>query len=87
MKDDPFGSTRKFAPQARLLHVPHDREVEMEQELELSVSIEELRSEKAVELPSRHLLATISVLGLPLVGVSDVAVNVDTTGPGWLISG
>jgi hypothetical protein len=59
----------------------------MEQELERSISIEELSSEKAVELPSRHLLATVSVLGLPLVGVSDVAVNVDTSGPGWLISG
>lgn len=59
----------------------------MEQELEQSFSIEELRTETAVELPSRHLLATVSVLGLPLLGVSDVAVNVDTTGPGWLISG
>jgi hypothetical protein len=58
----------------------------MEQELEQSISIEELSAEKAVELPNRHLLATVSVLGIPLLGVSDVAVNVDTTGPGWLIS-
>ena len=42
-------------------------------------------SELAVQLPSRRMMATISVLGLPLLGVSDVGVNVDTTGPEWLI--
>lgn len=46
----------------------------------------DLESEKAVELPKRHLMATVSVLGLPLVGVSDVGANVDTSGPGWLVS-
>ena len=47
-------------------------------------STEELDSEAARELPSRDLLATVSILGLPLVGVSDVAVNI--SGPGFLIS-
>ena len=50
-----------------------------------SLTLEELGAQGAVELPGRHLMATVSVLGLPLVGVSDVGVNVDTTGPGWLI--
>lgn len=45
----------------------------------------DLSGEIAMQLPSRRLMATISVLGLPLVGVSDVGVNVDTTGPGWLV--
>lgn len=45
----------------------------------------DLSGEIAIQLPSRRLMATVSVLGLPLVGVSDVAVNVDTTGPGWLV--
>ncbi len=45
----------------------------------------DLGKELAIQLPSRRLMATISVLGLPLLGVSDVGVNVDTTGPGWLI--
>jgi hypothetical protein len=53
---------------------------------ERELTIEELEAEEAVELPRRELLATVSVLGLPLIGVSDVAVNVDTSGPGWLIS-
>lgn len=57
----------------------------MNQKHERNLGIAELRTEMAVVLPSRHLLATVSVLGLPLVGVSDVAVNVDTSGPGWLI--
>jgi hypothetical protein len=50
-----------------------------------SVTMEELSAQAAVELPPRHLMATVSVLGLPLLGVSDVALNVDTTGPGWLV--
>lgn len=45
----------------------------------------ELSEELAVQLPSRRLTATVSLLGIPLLGVSDVGVNVDTTGPGWLI--
>ncbi len=48
-------------------------------------SSSELAGELAVQLPTRRLTATVSLLGLPLVGVSDVGVNVDTTGPGWLI--
>lgn len=59
----------------------------MEQTREGSFTDHELSDELAEELPARHLLATVSVLGLPLVGVSDVGVNVDTSGPGWLISG
>ena len=45
---------------------------------------EELEVQHAAELPARELMVTVSVLGLPLVGVSDVAVNVNTSGPNWL---
>ncbi|MEX2586931.1 MAG: hypothetical protein WD602_02925 [Actinomycetota bacterium] len=54
---------------------------------EKTVSIHELENEAASELPPRSLLATVSVLGFPVAGVSDVGVNADTSGPGWLISG
>jgi hypothetical protein len=50
-----------------------------------AVEVTELSDEIAVELPDRQLLATVSLLGLPLVGVSDVGVFVDTSGPGWLV--
>lgn len=53
---------------------------------ETTEPLEAVAGEQAIELPRRNLMATVSVLGLPLVGVSDVGVNVDTTGPGWLIS-
>lgn len=46
---------------------------------------EELEHQHTMELPSRDLLASIILFGIPLAGVSDVAVNVDTSGPGWLI--
>ncbi len=45
-------------------------------------TVEELESQHAAELPGRQLMATVSVLGLPLVGVSDVAVNI--SGPRFL---
>ena len=45
---------------------------------------EELEGQHAAALPARELMVTVSVLGLPLVGVSDVAVNVNTSGPNWL---
>jgi len=57
----------------------------MNQKVEQTIGIDELSNQTAVQLPCRHLLATVSVLGLPLVGVSDVAVLVDTSGPGWLV--
>ena len=47
-------------------------------------SVEELESQHAAELPGRHLMAALTVLGLPLVGVSGVDVNVNTAGPNWL---
>lgn len=47
-------------------------------------SLEELDDQHTAELPARDLLITVSVLGLPLVGVSDVGANVDTSGPNWL---
>lgn len=50
------------------------------------IGFDDLELESAVELPKRHLMATVSVLGLPLVGVSDVGANADTSGPGWLVS-
>ena len=54
---------------------------------ESELSLEELEGQRGWELPERSLLVGISVLGIPLVGVDGVTVNVDTSGPGWLISG
>lgn len=45
---------------------------------------EELDSQHAAQLPGRNLLAGISLIGLPLVGVDGVNVNLDTQGPNWL---
>ena len=47
-------------------------------------SVEELESQLAAELPGRHLMAALTLLGLPLVGVSGVDVNINTAGPNWL---
>lgn len=47
-------------------------------------SFEELDSQHAGVLPGRQLLAALSLLGIPLVGVDGVNVNVDTKGPNWL---
>lgn len=48
------------------------------------LTIEELESQHAAELPARDLMMGISLLGLPLVGLDGVAVNVNTSGPNWL---
>jgi hypothetical protein len=45
----------------------------------------ELDQELAAVLPDRDLMITISVLGLPLLGIGDVTVNVNTVGPNWLL--
>ena len=47
-------------------------------------SLDELDGQHAAELPRRDLLIGVSLLGIPLIGVSDVSVNVDTEGPNWL---
>ena len=47
-------------------------------------SVEELDSQHTADLPGRHLMAALTVFGIPLVGVSGVDVNVDTAGPNWL---
>lgn len=47
-------------------------------------TLEELDSQHTAELPGRNLLAGISLLGLPLLGVDGVNVNLDTKGPNWL---
>lgn len=47
-------------------------------------SVEELASQHVAELPGRQLMAALTVLGLPLVGVSGVDVNINTAGPNWL---
>ncbi len=49
-------------------------------------SIEELDSQHTAELPGRRLMAALTLLGLPLVGISGVDVNINTSGPGWLFS-
>jgi hypothetical protein len=48
------------------------------------IAVEELDQEQASELPGRDLLMTISLLGIPLLGVSDVTVSANTAGPRWL---
>lgn len=50
-------------------------------------TIDELENQHTAELPARDLLAALTLLGIPLVGVSGVGVNVDTSGPGWLVQG
>ena len=45
-------------------------------------TLTELESQRAAELPGRDLLAAVTLFGLPLVGVSDVAVNI--SGPHFL---
>ena len=54
---------------------------------EAEITIEELEQQEAVELPNRELLASVSLLGIPLIGIDGVNINIDTKGPGWLISG
>jgi len=48
------------------------------------ISVEELEHEHAAELPRRDLLINISVLGIPVMGISDVTALVNTIGPNWL---
>lgn len=48
------------------------------------LTVEELNSQHAVELPPRDLMIGVSLLGLPLVGLDGLAVNVNTSGPNWL---
>lgn len=43
---------------------------------------QDLDSQHTAELPSRDLLAALTIFGLPLVGVSDVGVNI--AGPRFL---
>ena len=52
---------------------------------DLGLSLDELDAQHAAELPDRNLLIGVSLLGLPLVGVDGIAVNVDTSGPNWLL--
>ena len=51
------------------------------------LTVEELNSQHAVELPPRDLMIGVSLLGLPLVGLDGLAVNVNTSGPNWLFGG
>lgn len=45
-------------------------------------TIEDLESQHTAELPRRDLLAALTILGFPVVGVSDV--GVDISGPRFL---
>jgi hypothetical protein len=51
----------------------------------VAMTIEELEAQHASTLPDRDLLIGLSLLGIPLLGVDGVNVNVDTSGPNWLI--
>ena len=44
----------------------------------------ELENQRADVLPNRDLLISISLLGIPLLGLDGVTINVDTKGPNWL---
>jgi hypothetical protein len=48
------------------------------------LTIEELESQHAAELPTRDLMIGVSLLGLPLVGLDGLAANINTSGPNWL---
>ena len=48
------------------------------------IPVEELEQEHASELPGRDLLISISLLGIPLVGIGDLSAVVSTAGPNWL---
>jgi hypothetical protein len=50
------------------------------------MSVEELAEEHAAELPGRDLLINVSLLGIPLMGITDVTALVNTIGPNWLAS-
>jgi hypothetical protein len=50
------------------------------------ISVEELEHEHASELPGRELLMGITLLGIPLMGITDVTALVNTAGPNWLAS-
>ena len=45
-------------------------------------ALEDLENQHTAELPSRDLLAALTIFGLPLVGVSDV--GADISGPRFL---
>lgn len=51
------------------------------------IGTSELEDQYAEELPDREQMITVTLLGLPLVGVAGVDVNLDSSGPGWLIQG
>lgn len=48
------------------------------------LTVEELESQHAAELPARDLMIGVSILGLPLVGLDGLSANIDTSGPNWL---
>ncbi len=52
--------------------------------MDSAFTLDELDRQHAAELPRRDLLIGVSLLGIPLAGVSDVSVNVDNRGPNWL---
>jgi hypothetical protein len=64
-----------------------ERTCPMQTHTSRAFSLEELEHQHIAELPRRDLLAGISILGLPLLAVTDVSANINTAGPGWLISG
>jgi hypothetical protein len=57
----------------------------MENEGSSDFTLEDLRGQHTAVLPARDLMIGVSLLGLPLIGVSDVGVTVNTSGPNWLL--
>lgn len=47
-------------------------------------SAAELDNQYVAELPGRQLMVSLSLLGIPLLGLDGVTINLDTAGPNWL---
>ena len=57
----------------------------MKQDRNGGLSLEELEGQHACALPPRDLLIALTLLGIPLAGLEGVTVNVNTSGPRWLL--
>ena len=49
------------------------------------LTVAEMDGQHATELPDRDLLLSVSLLGLPLLDLNPLSINIDTTGPAWLV--
>ena len=61
---------------------PHQKENEHMDNMNTDFTLDDLENQHTAELPSRDLLAALTIFGLPLIGVSDV--GADISGPRFL---